>query len=226
MSWGGYPMFIDIQTHLLPNVDDGSKTLEETLKELNRYKQNDITHVIFTPHVNHPTIKTDVTKIKEKYVEVKEIIENNTGVKTYLASELYLTPQYNEFMPFNDRFVFITLPTEAFPIFVLDSIFQLQLDGYDVVLLQGEKYGWLIEMEDLLHRLKEMKVYFSLSFNGLRSKAAKYYLDRNWIDFLATNNQANNEKEIDLSLFKKYSHITEKAFDILNISNISQKNIS
>jgi protein-tyrosine phosphatase len=216
-------MYIDINTHLLPNVDNGSQTLEETLKELNNYKQHDITHVIFTPHINHPTIKTDITKIKEKYAEVKETIEYNTGVKTYLASELYLTPQYNEFIPFNDHFVFITLPTEAFPIFLLDSIFQLQLDGYDIVLLQVEKYDWLLEMKDVLHRLKEMDVYFCLSFNGLNSKAAKFYRDKHCLDFLATNNKANNnEKEIDLSLFKKYSQITEKAFDILNISNVPE----
>jgi protein-tyrosine phosphatase len=96
------------------------------------------------------------------------------------------------------------------------------LDGYDIVLLQVEKYDWLLEMKDVLHRLREINVYFCLSFNGLKSKAAKCYMDRHWIDFLATNNQANNEKEIDLSLFKKYSQITEKAFDILNISNVSE----
>jgi len=216
-------MYIDINTHLLPNVDNGSQTLEETLRELNNYKQHGITHVIFTPHINHPTIKTDITKIKEKYAELKKTIEYNTGVKTYLASELYLTPQYNEFIPFNDHFVFITLPTQEFPLFLLDSIFQLQLDGYDIVLLQVEKYQWLLEMKDVLHRLREINVYFCLSFNGLKSKAAKCYMDRHWIDFLATNNKAsNNEKEIDLSLFKKYSHITEKAFDILEISNVSE----
>ncbi|PNR88767.1 capsular polysaccharide biosynthesis protein CapC [Petrotoga sp. 9T1HF07.CasAA.8.2] len=216
-------MYIDINTHLLPNVDNGSQTLEETLRELNNYKQHDITHVIFTLHINHPTIKTDITKIKEKYAELKKTIEYNTGVKTYLASELYLTPQYTEFIPFNDHFVFITLPTQKFPLFLLDSIFQLQLDGYDIVLLQVEKYGWLFEMKEVLHRLREINVHFCLSFNGLNSKAAKYYIKRNWIDFLATNNKAsNNEKEFNLNLFKKYSYITEKAFDILNISNVPE----
>jgi protein-tyrosine phosphatase len=78
-------------------------------------------------------------------------------------------------------------------------------------------------MKDVLHRLKEMDVYFCLSFNGLNSKAAKFYRDKHCLDFLATNNKANNnEKEIDLSLFKKYSYITEKAFDILNISNVPE----
>ncbi|MFY9404285.1 MAG: CpsB/CapC family capsule biosynthesis tyrosine phosphatase, partial [Defluviitoga tunisiensis] len=46
-------MFIDIHTHLLPTIDDKVKTIEETLYELNRYKRYDITHVVFTPHLNH-----------------------------------------------------------------------------------------------------------------------------------------------------------------------------
>ncbi len=79
-------MFIDIHTHLLPTIDDKVKTIEETLYELNRYKRYDITHVVFTPHLNHPVIKTDITQIKDKYQEIKDILEKkhrNTDISSF-----------------------------------------------------------------------------------------------------------------------------------------------
>ena len=214
-------MYIDIVTHLLPAVDDGARTLEETLKELNRYKHNNITHVIFTPHINHPTIKTDITEIKEKYAELKDTIEKNTVVKTYLASQFYVTPKATEFIPYNEKFVFVEFAIDTLPMYAFDGIFNLQLDGYDVVLLHVERYQWLIENKNVVRRLKEMSVLFEVNFEGLDTKNAKYYLENHLVNFLATNNHLKKDQnEIDLTLFSKYAHITEKAFDILNISNV------
>lgn len=215
-------MFIDIHTHLLPTIDDKVKTIEETLYELNRYKRYDITHVIFTPHLNHPVVKTDITKIKEKYHEIKDIVEKNTGIQTYLASELYMTLNYKEFIPFNDTFAFVEFDKANFPFYTLDAIFNLQLDGYEVVLFHVEKYTWLMENRNTLKRLREMGVYFHMDFDGLNTKEGKFYLNHNMVDFLATGNHGRQGKEVDLNLFKQYSNITSKALDILLSPNPEQ----
>lgn len=212
-------MYIDIHCHLLPGVDDGVKTIEETLNELRRYRENDITDVIFTPHVNHPSIKTDITNIKEVYQKVKEKIENEIDLRTYLASELYLTPDYKDFIPFNS-FVLIEFPIQPMPIYVLDSIFNLQLDGYEVILVHVERYKWLYESKDIIQRMREMGVLFQVNFEGLKTQEGKYYYDNYLVDFLATDNHgSSNREEVDLSLFKKYSEITKNAFDILGINS-------
>lgn len=210
-------MYIDIHCHLLPDVDDGVASLEETIKELKRYEENNIDHVIFTPHINNPSVNTSIDKIKKTYNEVKETIENSVNVKTYLASELYLTPKYKGFIPFNS-FVLVEFPTQPFPTYALDSIFNLQLDGYDVILVHVERYKWLYENRDIIQRLKEMGVFFQVNFEGIKTEEGKYYLDNHLVDFLATDNHGiSNRKSVDLSLFEKYSYITSKAFDLLRI---------
>ena len=41
---------IDLHTHLLPGIDDGSKNLEETRQLLLRQTQNGVDRVVLTPH--------------------------------------------------------------------------------------------------------------------------------------------------------------------------------
>ena len=213
-------MFIDIHNHLLPGVDDGVDSIEETIKELKKYRENNILYTIFTPHINNPSVETDIEKIKKTYNNLKDMIEKETGTKTFLASELYLTPNYKEFIPFNDIFCLIEFPTQTFPVYALDSIFNLQLDGYEIILAHVERYKWLYENKDLAHRMKEMNVYFQVNLEGLTSEEAKYYLKNNMVEFLATDNHgSSNRSEVDLSLFDKYSNITTKALGILGIKD-------
>lgn len=213
-------MFIDIHNHLLPGVDDGVKKVEDTIKELKRYKEYGISHVIFTPHINNPSVSNNIKEIKNTYIKLKKHIENETGIVTYLASELYLVPEYKEFIPFNDSFVLIEFPTLVFPVYALDAIFNLQLEGYEVILVHVERYRWLFENKKLIQRMKEMNVYFQVNFEGINTEEGKFYLEKNLVDFLATDNHGtDNRKEVDLSLFSKYSNITKKAIEILEIKS-------
>ncbi len=212
-------MFIDIHNHLLPGVDDGIRKIEDTILELKLYKKHGINHVIFTPHINNPSVNTSVEKIRNTYDSLKNLIESETGLITYLASELYLVPNYKEFIPFNDSFVLIEFPTRVYPIYALDAIFNIQLEGYEVILVHVERYRWLFENKKLIQRMKEMNVYFQVNFEGVDTEEGRFYLGNNLVDFLATDNHGkDNRKEVDLSLFSRYSKITTKAFELLGLN--------
>src|SRR4028118_2136670 len=43
---------IDLHCHILPGVDDGPSTIEESLEMLRRMEEDGVTHVIATPHCN------------------------------------------------------------------------------------------------------------------------------------------------------------------------------
>ena len=74
---------LDIHTHILPNVDDGSKSLEESIELLRSEVNNGVTTVILTPHQN-ARIKTKNELIK-RFLEFKKEID---FIDLYLGSEI------------------------------------------------------------------------------------------------------------------------------------------
>ncbi|KAF2955571.1 CpsB/CapC family capsule biosynthesis tyrosine phosphatase [Marinitoga sp. 38H-ov] len=204
----------DIHNHILPNVDDGLKSIEESIEILNEYKKNNINTVFFTPHINHPTVKTDIYKIKETYEIIKEKAKE-IGINTYLGSELYLQPNNPEFIPLKDYFVLIELPTNVYPMYLLDKIFDLQLEGYEIILAHVERYQWLKDNESLIDRLKTMNVYFQMNLEYIEKD--NYFLPNNLIEFIATDYHGKKRGNIDFTLFEKYKDIVEKGKKILKI---------
>ncbi|SHF00112.1 protein-tyrosine phosphatase [Marinitoga hydrogenitolerans DSM 16785] len=208
-------MYIDVHNHILPGVDDGLKTMKESLEILREYKKNNVDTVFFTPHINHPTVKTDIEKIKKSYDELKPYCDE-VGIKSYLASELYLQPNNNKsFIPLKDYFVLIELPTKVYPMYLLDKIFELQLEGYEVILAHVERYHWLQENEELIERLKTMNVYFQMNLEYVEKD--DYFLKNDLIEFIATDYHGEKRGKIDYSLFEKYKDIVEKEKKILKI---------
>ena len=49
-------MFIDFHTHILPGIDDGSASVEESIELLKKEAEQGITRVVATPDTEHSTI--------------------------------------------------------------------------------------------------------------------------------------------------------------------------
>lgn len=42
---------IDLHSHLLPNIDDGSRSVEQSVTALRRFAEAGVQHVVLTPHL-------------------------------------------------------------------------------------------------------------------------------------------------------------------------------
>ena len=42
---------IDLHSHILPNLDDGSRSVEQSVETLQRFQEAGVTHVVLTPHL-------------------------------------------------------------------------------------------------------------------------------------------------------------------------------
>ena len=99
---------IDIHTHILPNVDDGSDSFEKSVKMLKQAKEQGITHIILTPHtILNSSSYLEKEELKQKFDHFVKQIED-IGIKVYLGSEIYYTEKSyhklvnNELTTFND----------------------------------------------------------------------------------------------------------------------------
>ena len=61
----------DMHCHLIPQVDDGSKCIEESVECLNTLKAVGYNKVIVTPHFQHPRFDNDEEDIRRRYEDLK-----------------------------------------------------------------------------------------------------------------------------------------------------------
>jgi len=84
---------MDIHTHILPGVDDGSGSMEETLKMLEQAWQEGIRVLIATPHYgkwnpdyNRKEAETVCRQVRERLRTLRP------DMKIFMGNELYYTP--------------------------------------------------------------------------------------------------------------------------------------
>lgn len=118
-DWGPACGFLDIHCHILPNLDEGPQTLEESMAMLELARRDGITGIVATPHI-----------ISGVYNNTKEIIERTISkldgsanrIAIYMGAEIRIDRNIparissNELPLINDRkFILLELPTYVLP---------------------------------------------------------------------------------------------------------------
>ena len=83
--------FIDIHSHILADVDDGSKSLDMSLELLDIMRTQGITDVIATPHFDarYENFDDYSAKVVDAYSRLKEAADGKDLPNIYLGSEVY-----------------------------------------------------------------------------------------------------------------------------------------
>lgn len=210
-------ILIDIHTHLLPGVDDGVKTEEEAKEILSLYQENGITHVVCTPHLANPFVKTHILRIRDAYTWFKTAA-GSYGIEAILGSELYIGSDKAKFIPFFNKFLLVETSQQVEPLFLLDRIFELQLKGFIIILAHVERFSWLTVTSPTALRLREMGVYFQVNIQGIENGGAEPYMKEDWVDFIATDNHGISKRDpVNLNIFHEYPDIMTRSMKILNL---------
>lgn len=164
-------MLVDIHTHVLPNIDDGARDLEESLKMLEVYSANNINTVITTPHFDFSIDNLEeFLKIREdSYNQVEALIkQNQLNVDLLLGVEIMYSPnldQYNlEKLTLNNTdYLLIELPVFSNPISLKHTLSKIISQGYIIILAHVERYSYLINNGKLMQELINMGVLFQVN---------------------------------------------------------------
>lgn len=131
---------IDIHSHLLPDFDDGARTLEETAEMLKLAAADGIEQMITTPHMHaYPTFTKTRQQVHEAYASLRRWLEENSSpVRVLPGSENYIS---SEFLDHLDRREVI--PLNAGPYLLIEFGGQFMLSNLEYVLTAVQNKGYI-----------------------------------------------------------------------------------
>ena len=167
---GIFQGFTDWHCHLLPGVDDGVQTVEETLQILALYEELGVKEVWLTPHIMED-IPNSTSQLKAKYAELQTSYHGS--IVLHLAAEYMLDHLFEERLRNNDL---LPLGKDGNHLLVETSYFNPPMDlkgilkrimssGYIPVLAHPERYIYMSEQD--YRQLKDMNVKFQLNLFSL-----------------------------------------------------------
>lgn len=208
---------IDFHSHILPGVDDGFKSMEDSLEELKIASEEGITDIVLTPHYicdsSYSSSASDNKKIFNKLVKQKDKLGIN--VNLYLSNEIYINDNIEELVnkklinPINKKYLLIELPLNGYIQNSKRIIFKLISNGYKVILAHPERYPFLKENKDAIKDFLDMGVLLQGNFMSLfgrygkhSKKLLKYYLKKNYISFLGSDFHKVTKYNLKKLIFK------------------------
>lgn len=81
---------VDIHTHIIPNVDDGSQSIEESIQMIKQIADQGCTDLFLTPHSDY-VFKKGKSYTEERIVRLKkEVNKYKIPIKLYKGNEIYI----------------------------------------------------------------------------------------------------------------------------------------
>ena len=141
---------IDFHNHIIPNLDDGSKSIDMSLDMLKEAQSQGITDIVNTVHYQHPKMDKKNTSYKFIINEInnfqKVVYNNNINIKIHAASEVFFKFNLTEILdnPIttfgNGKYMLIEFQRLSFPKGYEDEIFKVQIEGITPIIAHPERY--------------------------------------------------------------------------------------
>jgi protein-tyrosine phosphatase len=173
------PIKTDIHSHLIPAIDDGVQSIEESLTVLKEMESLGYEKVITTPHTMPGTYDNSPENIYEGLAKMRREIDR-AGINLD-ESFVELIDSGAPLMTFGDNYVLFETPFMNQPPQLKEVTFKLAMKGYKPVFAHPERYFYLMQSEYLLEELINRKILFQLNIvalTGCYSKPVQKFAEK------------------------------------------------
>lgn len=192
---------IDIHSHLIPAVDDGSQSLEESIEIIEMMSDLGYKKMIITPHVMADSYRNSTETLLDGLERLKEAIKvAKIDMMLEVAAEYYLDElfverlQSDDLLTIGDRYLLFETSYIAKPMNFENIIFDIKVKGYKPILAHPERYRYITQPKEEYIYMKELGLYFQLDINSLggfygkqAKEQAKLLIKLGVIDFLGSD---------------------------------------
>lgn len=191
----------DMHSHLIPGIDDGAKTIDESVELVKTLQSFGFKKLITTPHIMGDHYKNTPEIILTGLKTLRQTLEGlGIHIPVEAAAEYYYDQEFQdkigkeELLTFGNRFILFEVSYLNLPESLYETVFKLISLGYRPVLAHPERYPfWWGKLEEY-EKLKSAGVLLQVNLNSFSGyygphakKAAGQLLDNGWIDLAGTD---------------------------------------
>ena len=232
----------DLHCHILPGVDDGAKTMEDSIEMARLAVSEGITHILVTPHhMNRNWINEKQSVLSLMNDVQKELDEKEINLTLFPGQEIRIYGELIEdiekdkilFIDEGEQYLLIEFPTPSIPSFSERLFYELQAIGKTPIIVHPERNRVFQEDPNKLKAFVEKGALAQLtavSYTGglgkKIKKLSKQMIEANLVHFIAsdahnTSSRAFHMKEAYDLLAKEYGRGKRNEFhqvtkDLLN----------
>lgn len=178
----GVDRMIDIHCHILPGVDDGARTLEDSIEMAKAAAAQGIHTIVATPHHRNNQFDNYREDILTRVDELNRILEEENievnilpGQETRIYGDLAEGLSAKEILPVNldTPYILVELPTSTVPKYTNKLLYDLQVEGYTPVIVHPERNSELLSKPDKLYELVKSGVLTQVTAASIVGKFGK-----------------------------------------------------
>lgn len=223
---------IDFHSHILPEIDDGSKSYEETLNMLREAQNVGFDKIISTSHYAVDCFETPEYKRKEI---IQELNEEENLPEIFLGSEIFLTyniidllKEYKASTINGTNYILIELPLKHQFVNLKEVLNRLKEENYKIIIAHPERYHIIQKNFSYLYELQGLGVIFQANYGSIlgmygfaAKRTVKKMLKENLISLLGTDSHKENSiyMEVPKAISKISKLVSEETLKDLTTYN-------
>ena len=194
---------IDLHSHIIPNVDDGSRTINESIEILNEAKKVGFSDVILTSHYisdYNETNAEELVILKEKLQEKINDISLHSGMEIYIDEKIAeLIPSKKVLTLAGSRYLLMELPLSNNVNYLDYVVYSLQNNNIIPIIAHPERYSAVQNNYKIVEEYREKGCLIQSNYASIlgyygkgAQKTVKMLLKNNFVDFLGSDCHRRN----------------------------------
>lgn len=222
---------IDFHTHILPNIDDGARNIEETIQLIQEAQKAGFEAIISTSHYMEGYYETNVPE-REMWMNIiyQKLQEENLAMKLYLGNEIYLSENMISLLEeqkastINDTsYVLFEMPLNIEPLNLYNVVYEMMQCKLVPILAHPERYTFVQQDPELIYDLIEKGVLMQcnyasiIGYYGPKAQIIiKKFLENNMVHFLGSDVHRPN------TIYPRIPEILKKITQIIGKQKLEQ----
>lgn len=214
------PITTEVHNHLIPNIDDGVQSLEESITVIKHFAERGYKKVITTPHIMGDFYKNGPDNILPALDLIREeLVKQNINIEIQAAAEYMIDDAFlkkiasGNLLTFGQNHVLVELPFTEEPANFKSALFELRIAGYKPVLAHPERYAFMAMRRDKYTELFEQGILFQINLFSLIGyyspqvkKTVEYLIENKMVHLIGSDCHGHRHLPVLNDALKSYNY--------------------